>query len=60
MNCVFPDETHNWRILYRLDLDASVIAEVFPKTTRATPKQAIDNCQRRLRLYDDAKKEPKK
>jgi phage-related protein len=31
-----------------------VIAEVFRKTTRATPKQVIENCRRRLREYDDA------
>lgn len=42
------------RIVYRTDPDAIVIAEVFRKTTRATPKQVIQNCRRRLREYDDA------
>lgn len=41
-----------WRIIYRIDLDAIIIADVFQKTTQKTPKRVIDNCQRRLRLYD--------
>src|SRR5262249_799272 len=53
------DEKHNWRIVYRLDSDAIVILEVFPKTTKRTPKEVIRNCQRRLRLYDEAKKKPR-
>ena len=44
------DENRNWRIVYRLDADAIVIAEVFPKTTQQTPKHVMDNCQRRLGL----------
>jgi phage-related protein len=48
------DETKNWRIIYRIDEDAIVIAEVFAKTTQQTPKQVIDACQRRLALYDAA------
>lgn len=43
-----------WRIIYRLDADAIVIAEVFAKKTRATPKQVLDNARRRLRRYDQA------
>lgn len=41
-----------WRIIYRIDSDAIIIADVFQKTTQKTPKRVIDNCQRRLRLYD--------
>jgi len=48
------DEDQNWRIVYRIDSDAIVIAEVFPKTTRATPKRVIDTCKRRLTRYDEA------
>jgi phage-related protein len=48
------DESHNWRIIYRLDEDAIVIVDVFPKTTRKTPKRVIDTCKRRLKLYDEA------
>jgi phage-related protein len=48
------DETKNWRIVYRLDSDAIVIADVFAKSTRQTPKHVIENCQRRLSRYDKA------
>jgi phage-related protein len=46
------DQSKTWRIIYRVDSDAIVIAEVFAKTTQATPKQAIVASQKRLRLYD--------
>lgn len=48
------DEDATWRIVYRTDDDAIVIAEVFAKKTRTTPKSVIDICKRRLRDYDDA------
>jgi phage-related protein len=47
------DREENWRIVYRVDSDAIVIAEVFSKTTKQTPKPVIDTCRRRLRRYDD-------
>lgn len=47
-----PDETKNWRIIYRLDSDAIVIAEVFHKTTNQTPKSILDVCKRRFAMYD--------
>ena len=43
-----------WRIVYRTDDDAIVIAEVLAKKTRTTPKGVIDICKRRLKEYDDA------
>ncbi len=47
-----------WRIIYRTDADAIVIAEVFDKKTRTTPKLVIKNSKRRLAQYDmDAKGE---
>ncbi len=46
------DRTRTWRIVYRIDSDAIVIAEVFAKTSQATPKPAIVSSQRRLALYD--------
>jgi len=49
-----PDETATWRIMYRVDTDAIVIAEVFNKKTQATPHHVIEACQRRLRSYDQA------
>jgi phage-related protein len=46
------DAGTSWRIVYRLDPDAVVIAEVFRKTTQATLHQVIQQAQRRLRTYD--------
>lgn len=46
------DENKTWRIVYRIDSDAIVILEVFEKKTRKTPKDVIENCRRRIRLYD--------
>ncbi|MBI1736154.1 MAG: type II toxin-antitoxin system RelE/ParE family toxin [Candidatus Rokubacteria bacterium] len=43
-----------WRIVYRLDPDAVVIADVFSKTTRVTPPDIVEMCRRRLRSYDRA------
>jgi phage-related protein len=48
------DADVTWRIIYRIDPDAIVIAEVFSKTTRATPPMVIDVCRKRLREYDHA------
>lgn len=47
------DAGQNWRIIYRIDSDAIVIVEVFPKKTGETPRSVINRCQRRLRAYDD-------
>jgi phage-related protein len=41
-----------WRIMYRLDADAVVIAEIARKTTQRTPTRVITECRRRLRQYD--------
>jgi phage-related protein len=46
------DENKTWRIVYRVDRDAIVILEVFEKKTRTTPKEVMENCKRRIRLYD--------
>jgi len=48
------DAEVEWRIVYRHDVDAVVILEVFAKKTRTTPKTIIDTCTRRLREYDRA------
>lgn len=42
-----------WRIVYRVDRDAIVIAEVFAKTTRRTSNTVIETCRQRLRRYDE-------
>ncbi len=48
------DEGANWRIVYRIDHDAIVIADIFAKTTRITPRNIIRDCARRLADYDKA------
>lgn len=47
------DDGATWRIVYRTDTDAILIAEVFKKKSARTPKSVIENCRRRLRQYDD-------
>lgn len=47
------DQGQSWRIMYRLDLDAVVIVEVFSKKTRKTPPDAIATSRKRLKAYDD-------
>ena len=51
------DRDATWRLVYRLDPDAVVIAEVFSKKTRATPRGVIEACQRRFRQYDQLSRE---
>lgn len=46
------DAGQTWRIIYRIDSDAIIILEVFSKKTEATPKQVIETCKKRLRLYE--------
>ncbi|NIL98703.1 MAG: type II toxin-antitoxin system RelE/ParE family toxin, partial [Planctomycetales bacterium] len=48
------DKNTAWRVMYRIDADAVVIAEVFAKKTRTTPQSVINKCQQRLRAYDAA------
>jgi phage-related protein len=48
------DAGKTWRIIYRLDGDAVVIADVFQKRTQQTPSRVIQDCRRRLALYDAA------
>ena len=48
------DAGRTWRIIYRLDPDAIVIAEVFQKTTQQTPVRIIQDCRQRLARYDAA------
>lgn len=50
------DERATWRIVYRVDADAIVIAEVFGKKTAQTPKAVLEACRKRLKEYDDASK----
>jgi phage-related protein len=43
-----------WRIVYRVDRDAIVIAEVFSKKSQKMPQWVVAVCQRRFQEYDDA------
>lgn len=47
------DEDKSWRIVYRIDADAILVADVFRKTTVATPGHIVRSCKRRLRHYDE-------
>jgi len=47
------DSGRHWRIVYRQDPDAIVIADVFAKTTRQTPDRVVADCRRRLKMYDE-------
>jgi len=47
------DQEQTWRIVYRLDADAVVIAAVFSKKTQKTPPDIIVTSRRRLKAYDD-------
>jgi phage-related protein len=51
------DRDVTWRIMYRADSDAVIIAEVFAKKTSATPQHVIDVCKERLRKYNKVAKE---
>ncbi len=51
------DDNKTWRVVYRLDPDAVIIADVFQKTTRQTPARVIAACTRRLKRYDQVTRE---
>ncbi len=46
------DENTTWRLIYRVDVDAVLILEVFAKKTEKTPKAVLDVCKKRLIRYD--------
>ena len=41
-----------WRIVYRIESDAIVILDVFEKKTNKTPKNVMDTCKGRLKVYN--------
>ena len=51
------DARRTWRLVYRIDPDAIVLVDVFPKTTQQTPTRVIADCKRRLRLSDGVNRE---
>jgi len=48
------DNRVTWRVIYRIDADAIIVAAVFKKQTRKLPKKFIDLSKRRLKYYDDS------
>ena len=46
------DTDKTWRIMYRVSETEIVVMDVFVKKTTATPQSVIDNCKKRLALYD--------
>lgn len=48
------DAQATWRVIYRADQDAIVIAGIFKKKTQKTPKNEMNAARERLRRYDDA------
>ena len=49
-----PDERGTWRLVYRLDGDAIILAEVFQKKSPQTPDHIVARCQDRFKRYDAA------
>src|SRR5438105_1409210 len=41
-----------WRIIFRVDDDVILIADVFAKKTQKTPANVVEACRRRFRVYD--------
>ena len=50
------DKDLTWRIIYRIDSDAIIILEVFDKKTSKTPKNVIDVCKERIKVYNHESK----
>jgi phage-related protein len=46
------DKNLSWRIIYRIDPDAIIILHIFDKKTNKIPKQGVEICQSRIKLYD--------
>ena len=46
------DGEHNWRIMYRIDVDAVLVVDVYAKKSRKIPDEIIDRCKKRLKQYD--------
>jgi phage-related protein len=50
------DRDKTWRVVYRIDDDAIVVAEVFAKKMQVTLKLVIEVCRGRFRRYDEVAK----
>lgn len=47
------DADVTWRIIYRIDPDVILVAEVFPKKTPRIPRRILETCRKRFALYDE-------
>ena len=47
------DAGKTWRVVYRIDSDAIIVAGLFEKKTRQTPDHVLQDCRKRLRHYDE-------
>ncbi|HEX6746388.1 MAG TPA: type II toxin-antitoxin system RelE/ParE family toxin [Longimicrobium sp.] len=48
------DQKVTWRIIYRVDPDAVLVAEVFAKKTQTIPDHVLETCRKRFAAYDRA------
>ena len=49
------DSKHEWRIVYRIDPDAILIAAIFAKTGTKMQQREFKTASKRLAIYDEAK-----
>ena len=54
------DENKTWRLFYFIDTEAIVILGINEKKTQKTSQSVIELCQKRLKNYEQAKKQQKK
>jgi phage-related protein len=52
LRVIDPVSQVTWRIIYRIDGNYIVIAEVFAKKTQRTPAEIVWRCKARLKRYD--------
>ncbi len=46
------DENRTWRVIYRIDANAILVAAVFSKKTNKTPSRLLQQAKRLLSRYD--------
>lgn len=51
-----PDTESTWRIVFRIDVDAIVMLEVFSKKDQQMPQLVIRRCKGRIKRYDEDSK----
>ena len=53
------DENKTWRLFYFLDSDGIAILEILEKKTQKTAQATILTCRKRLKSYEEAKRQRK-